>query len=101
VKSSLAITPEEVVQVNWRSVLAQFRSAAVASAVMAVTLVLVQWGWIRWGLDLAAARLAVSVVLGATIYGAVLLWIGGPIRDELKEVLAWIFQGGRVVAVAK
>ena len=87
--------------VTWGTVFAQFRSPAAASADMAVTLVFIRWAWIRWGLDLAGARLAVSVVLGATIYGTVLLWIGGPIREEIKEVLGWVFHGGRVALAAK
>jgi O-antigen/teichoic acid export membrane protein len=87
--------------VTWRTVFAQFRLPAAASAVMALTLVLMQWGWLRWGLDLAAARLAVNVLLGAIVYGTVLLWIGGPIRDEIKEVLGWMFHGGRVAIAAK
>ena len=88
-------------RVTWHSVFAQFRTPAAAAAVMVLTVVLIRWGWTHWGLDLAAARLAVTVLLGATVYSTVLLWIGGPIRDEIKEVLGWIFQGGRVLVVAK
>ena len=83
------------------TVFAQFRPPATAAAVMALTLVLMQWVWLRLGLDLAVARLAVNVVLGAIVYGTVLLWIGGTIRDELKEVLGWMFHGGRIAIAAK
>jgi O-antigen/teichoic acid export membrane protein len=86
---------------NWHSFFHQFRPAVIATAVMALTLALVQWAWMRWGVDLAPLRLAVAVLLGAALYSGVLLWIGGPIRNEVKEVVGWMFHGGRVVIAAK
>jgi len=99
--SMLAREAFREMQVSWWTVFAQFRSPAIAASLMAVSLVMLQWGWTRRGISLPVVRLALDVLLGATIYGTVVLWIGGPIRHEIKEVLGWIFQGGRVVSVAK
>ncbi len=85
----------------WKTFLAQFRPAVTASTIMALAVVLIQWGWTRWGEDLPAARLAVTVLIGSVVYGAVLLRVGGPLRDEIKEVWGWMFQGGRVALAAK
>ena len=86
---------------DWHTFFDQFRPAVIATVAMALTLIVVQWGWVRWGVDIVSLRLTVSVLLGTTVYGAVLLWIGGPIRNEVKEVLGWVFQMGKAIAAVK
>ncbi len=83
------------------AIFVQCRPAATATALMALTIVLVRSGWPRWGEDFVAVRLVLASLLAAAVYVTLLMWVGGPIRDEMKEALGWVFQRGRVEAAAR
>jgi O-antigen/teichoic acid export membrane protein len=83
------------ISLPWREVVTQLRGPFVAAAAMALAVLAVQFAIRGDGIPLSVARLVGGVVIGAIVYTSVLWLRGGQLRDELLEVLSWVFKPGR------
>jgi len=87
--------------IPWHSFFAEFRPAVAGTLVMVSAVLMVQLVWNYWGVDLVQVRLAITTLVGVSAYGIALLWIGGPVAVDIKEVIAWIFHRRPVVLIAR
>jgi len=69
----------------------QLRAPAAATLAMVAAVLLIRRGIIPPEVGFEAPRLAVTVLIGAVVYSAILWRIGDPARAELQEVARWIF----------
>src|SRR5207253_11092589 len=80
--------------------LIQFRPAVVATVIMAAVVLLFKVEWSSFVAGQIAARLTVSVLVGAIGYGTALWFLGGPVRSEIIEVAGWVMRGRRAVGTS-
>lgn len=59
---------------------------------MAVAVVATRWALPVSDLPDRLLRLGLAAGLGAIVYGAVILWRGGPVVGEITEVAGWLFR---------
>lgn len=83
-------------EIGWRQFLAQVKPAALATLVMALTVLLGRLILESGAVGHPVARLGAMVAPGAIVYGAMLWWIGGPVRGEIAQVAGWVVRGGGV-----
>ncbi|MBL8379811.1 MAG: lipopolysaccharide biosynthesis protein [Burkholderiales bacterium] len=85
------------IELPWRMFWDQLRAPTNAALFMTVAVLVLQLLIKGDELGIAVTRLAVCSGVGAVIYVGVLWLSGGPLRDELREVLGWIFKrhGGK------
>lgn len=83
------------IEVGWRSVWEQLRPV-IGPAVMMVACVL-GVHWIMPGSHFVeqVVRLAASCGLGALVYGAGIVWRGGALVGEIREVVGWLYRPNR------
>jgi PST family polysaccharide transporter len=83
------------IDLPWRSVLRQLQDPLWAAALMTLAALGMQALVPGAGFGASLARLLLASTVGAAVY-ATALWIrGGPLRDEMLEVLSWIFKPRR------
>jgi len=70
----------------------------VSTLVMSGVLLLLRIGLSSWGDEHTGMRMATMIFAGAIAYGAVMFNSSGPLVDEIKEIMGWVFGGGRVLA---
>ena len=87
--------------VPWKFLWTQLWPPVAATLVMMGTVLIVRVSVSSWSNDLAVGRLAVMSLAGAVAYCLALLWIGGPIVKEIKEVTGWVFGKGRAAIRAQ
>ena len=87
--------------IPWTVFLLQFRPAVVATAIMAAVVLLFQVEWSSLVAGQIAARLTVSVLVGAIGYSTALWFLGGPVRSEVIEVAGWVMRGRRAVGAGR
>jgi O-antigen/teichoic acid export membrane protein len=79
-------------ELHWTAVWVQLRPVMDAALVMAVAVVAA-----RWALPASEAadrllRLGLTTGLGAVVYGAAIVWRGGPVVGEIAEVAGWLLR---------
>jgi O-antigen/teichoic acid export membrane protein len=89
------------VGLSWRDLWPELRSPIAAALLMAVAVLAVQWASPILGASPPAARLAVSILIGLTTYGACFIGFGGAVRNEILEVARWLLHRGFAVPVAE
>jgi O-antigen/teichoic acid export membrane protein len=65
-----------------------------ATFVMATAIIAVRLGIFVWWGETPLGRLVLSLVVGVGSYSIVLFGMGGPIRQEIKEVIGWMIKRG-------
>ena len=73
------------------------KTGALATSVAVVLVVIVHLIARGSGDDLVVVRLVVMILTGVAVYGMGVLWIGGPVRAEIQEVVGWVVHKGQIV----
>jgi lipopolysaccharide exporter len=87
------------IDLAWKVLWVQIWRPLAAVVVTFVAALVAQWFMSAWSYP-ALARLIVTLVLGASIYGAAFLWIGGRSRGEIWEVAGWLIHRDKKIARA-
>ena len=84
-----------------RSFFQQISAAVTATLIMALVVTVVQSYVLPSATTNPMVRLVMCSLMGAVVYGSVLLMQGGKLVDELKEVFLWVCLPKRTVNVGK
>jgi O-antigen/teichoic acid export membrane protein len=95
VMSRMASEALREIGLPWSVVLSQLRSPILASSFMALTVFAIHAILTGSSWSAVLTRLLLSSGLGAAIYSGVLWILGGPIRNEIVEILSWVFRPKR------
>jgi Na+-driven multidrug efflux pump len=86
------------ISLRWNDLWVQLRPPVVSTLIMVGVLLALRMGMSSWGDEHAGMRMATMILVGAIAYGAVMFNISGPLIDEIKEIIGWVFRGERVLA---
>ncbi len=95
VMSRMATEALHEIGLPWREIFRQLRGPMIAAALMTLAVLGLQSliTGERWGI--ALTRLLLASGVGATVYAGSLWILGGPLRDEMLEILTWVFKPNR------
>lgn len=85
----------------WKSLWTVLWPLIIATFVMAIAIIAVRVGVTLWLGETPIVRLVLSIVAGIASYSMVVFGMGGPIRQEIKEVVGWMLNRGKIYDRAK
>jgi hypothetical protein len=86
------------VGLSWMRLARHLWPPFVATLVMAALMTPVLWATAAWAGPLLVVRLALAGLVGAATYVAILVRFYHPATQDIRELIGWIFGGGRAVA---
>jgi len=92
VMSRMAVEAFREIGLGWRTVLAQLRGPILAAAGMTLAVVGLRVAVVGADWKIVLGRLIAECTIGAIVYAGLLWHLGGPLRDELHEVMSWLFK---------
>lgn len=91
------------IKLDWKAIWEQVQSSFTASIVMVIAIQLVMWG-MSGSIVTASERIlrfALAIGIGALVYASAIVWSGGRILNEMREIAGWLLSRGRALSIAK
>lgn len=79
-------------ELRWTTLWEQLRPVTDAALVMAVVVVAARWALPASDAAERLLRLGLAAGLGGVVYGAAIVWRGGPVVGEIAEVAGWLLR---------
>jgi teichuronic acid exporter len=81
----------------WHTFWSHLIIASAATVLMGAGVLAVQWMCEQFGIRVPGVRLSMCVLIGMGIYVMALFRLGGPLQEEIREVLTWVLGRGPVL----
>jgi teichuronic acid exporter len=86
--------------IGWKTFWSHLMVASIATLLMATGVLTARWMCSQFHATEPGVRLIVSVLTGVAIYVMALFRLGGPLQQEIREVVTWVL-GRRVILKSK
>lgn len=85
------------IQVSWEAIFRQLALPMAVTLMMVATVLAFRWVFFSDENPLSGIRLLVTIVVGSIAYAGYFFAFGGEIKNEILEVLGWLFRRHRTI----